>query len=164
MPSATAQMCRPTKNASSLPWRTRPTCVAAPAVMLIMCAPNEKDRLTLASGRAPDPCGIVARPCPGRRRPSARVDRYPDAFAASRAGVALALSATETKLLIELESTVGRVTRRELLTRVWNDGYAGDSRLVDAAVQRLRAKIEPVPADPTYIQTVRGTGYRMDRS
>jgi len=34
---------------------------------------------------------------------------------------------------------------------------------VDAAVQRLRAKIEPVPADPTYIQTVRGTGYRMDR-
>ncbi|SMO76704.1 winged helix-turn-helix domain-containing protein [Propioniciclava tarda] len=92
------------------------------------------------------------------------MDRYPDAFAASRAGVALALSATETKLLIELESTVGRVTRRELLTRVWNDGYAGDSRLVDAAVQRLRAKIEPVPADPTYIQTVRGTGYRMDRS
>lgn len=93
------------------------------------------------------------------------MDRYPDAFAASRAGVALALSATETKLLIELASTVGRVvTRRELLTRVWNDGDAGDSRLVDAAVQRLRAKIEPVPADPTYNQTVRGTGYRMDRS
>ena len=77
-----------------------------------------------------------------------RID--PDAFAAFRAGTPLALSATETKLLIELARNVGRVlTRRELLTRVWDYGYAGDSRLVDAAIQRLRAKIEPLPAEPT---------------
>lgn len=88
----------------------------------------------------------------------------PDAFTATRDGVQLSLSATETKLLIELGANVGRVvSRRELLTRVWNYGYAGDSRLVDAAVQRLRAKIEPLPSAPTYIQTVRGVGYRMDR-
>lgn len=91
-----------------------------------------------------------------------RID--PDAFAAWRSDVPLALSATETKLLIELARNVGRVlTRRHLLTNVWEYGYAGDSRLVDAAIQRLRVKIEPDPADPTYIHTVRGTGYRMDR-
>lgn len=91
-----------------------------------------------------------------------RVD--PEAFAAWLEDAPLTLSATETKLLIEFARNVGRVlTRRELLTRVWEYGYAGDGRLVDAAVQRLRAKIEPVPADPSYIHTVRGTGYRMDR-
>jgi DNA-binding response OmpR family regulator len=40
--------------------------------------------------------------------------------------------------------------------------YLGDSRLVDACVQRLRAKVEDVPSSPTLIRTVRGVGYRLD--
>jgi DNA-binding response OmpR family regulator len=55
------------------------------------------------------------------------------------------------------------LSRHQLLHRVWGYGYAGDSRLVDAVVQRLRAKVEPIPSQPTLIRTVRGIGYRLDR-
>ena len=44
---------------------------------------------------------------------------------------------------------------------MWEHGYLGDSRLVDACVQRLRAKIETDTSEPRYIQTVRGFGYRF---
>jgi two-component system response regulator MtrA len=47
---------------------------------------------------------------------------------------------------------------------VWDHQFLGDSRLVDVAVQRLRAKIEPDPARPRLIATVRGVGYRFERS
>lgn len=48
------------------------------------------------------------------------------------------------------------------LRLVWEHDYLGDSRLVDACVQRLRAKVEDVPSSPTLIRTVRGVGYRLD--
>jgi two-component system response regulator MtrA len=51
-----------------------------------------------------------------------------------------------------------------LLERVWNYSYLGDSRLVDVAVQRLRAKIEDDPAFPRLIRTVRGAGYKLART
>lgn len=86
------------------------------------------------------------------------------AMRVSASGRPVELTATELKLLLELAHHLGQVlTRHQLLASVWDYGYAGDSRLVDAAVQRLRAKIEPVAASPTYIQTVRGIGYRLDR-
>ena len=44
---------------------------------------------------------------------------------------------------------------------MWEQDYLGDSRLVDACVQRLRAKIETDTSEPRYIQTVRGFGYRF---
>jgi DNA-binding response OmpR family regulator len=44
---------------------------------------------------------------------------------------------------------------------VWDHDYLGDSRLVDAAIQRLRAKIEDDPKQPELIKTVRGVGYRF---
>jgi two-component system, OmpR family, response regulator MtrA len=50
-----------------------------------------------------------------------------------------------------------------LLSRVWHYDYLGDYRLVDVAVQRLRAKIEDDPANPVLIRTVRGVGYRLER-
>ena len=53
-------------------------------------------------------------------------------------------------------------TRELLLELVWNYDYLGDSRLVDAAVQRLRAKVEDDPKQPKLIHTVRGVGYRFD--
>jgi DNA-binding response OmpR family regulator len=87
------------------------------------------------------------------------------AMSVKRDGEPVALTPTELRLLVELAEHRGIVlSRHQLLQRVWGYGYAGDSRLVDAVVQRLRAKIEPVPAEPNYIHTVRGIGYRMDRS
>ena len=79
-----------------------------------------------------------------------------------RAGRPLALTATEFRLLAELARRPGRVFSRDLLLEnVWGYGYLGDSRLVDVAVQRLRAKVEADPAHPSLIVTVRGVGYRL---
>lgn len=81
----------------------------------------------------------------------------------TRDGEPVALTPTELRLLLELAQHAGQVLgRQQLLQRVWGYGYAGDSRLVDAVVQRLRAKIEPEPSQPRLISTVRGVGYRMD--
>lgn len=77
-------------------------------------------------------------------------------------GAPIALPPTELRVLLELSASPGRVfSREQLLTSVWEHDFLGDSRLVDAAVGRLRAKIEDVPAKPVYIQTVRGFGYRF---
>ena len=86
------------------------------------------------------------------------------AFRVTRNGVDLQLTATEFRLLLELARRPGQVFTRELLLeRVWGYEYLGDSRLVDIAVQRLRAKIEPEPGSPQLITTVRGVGYRLER-
>lgn len=86
------------------------------------------------------------------------------AMVVTRDGEPVALTPTELRLLLELAQHAGQVLgRQQLLQRVWGYGYAGDSRLVDAVVQRLRAKIEPEPSQPRLISTVRGVGYRMDR-
>ncbi|GII52976.1 transcriptional regulatory protein AfsQ1 [Planotetraspora thailandica] len=72
------------------------------------------------------------------------------------------LTPTELRLLLELVRHPGQVlNRRYLLRAVWDHTHLADSRLVDACVQRIRAKIEPVPADPVFIHTVRGFGYRF---
>jgi DNA-binding response OmpR family regulator len=79
-----------------------------------------------------------------------------------RAGQQLSLTPTELKLLLVLSGSPRQVfSREQLLDLVWEHDYLGDSRLVDACVQRLRAKIEPDPARPRYVQTVRGFGYRF---
>ena len=72
------------------------------------------------------------------------------------------LTPMELRLLLELVSNAGLVlSRQQLLGSVWGQDYLGDSRLVDACVQRLRAKIEDVPAEPRLLRTVRGFGYRF---
>jgi DNA-binding response OmpR family regulator len=77
-------------------------------------------------------------------------------------GTELHLTATELRLLLEFVRHAGQVlSRQTLLKRVWDYGYVGDSRLVDAAVARLRAKIERDPANPELLRTVRGLGYRL---
>jgi DNA-binding response OmpR family regulator len=79
-----------------------------------------------------------------------------------RDGTELHLTSTEFRLLVDLASVNGRVLSREdLLERVWGYDYFGDSRLVDVHIRRLRMKIEPDPASPTYLVTVRGTGYKL---
>ena len=85
-------------------------------------------------------------------------------FRATRGGADLQLTATEFRLLLELARRPGQVFTRELLLEsVWGYDYLGDSRLVDIAVQRLRAKVEAEPGDPRLITTVRGVGYRLER-
>jgi DNA-binding response OmpR family regulator len=79
-----------------------------------------------------------------------------------RAGRDVSLPPTELKLLLVLSGSPRQVfSREQLLSLVWEHDYLGDSRLVDACVQRLRAKIEADTSQPRYIQTVRGFGYRF---
>ncbi len=80
----------------------------------------------------------------------------------SKRGTPLPLPPTELRVLLELSASPGQVfSREQLLRSVWEHDFLGDSRLVDAAVGRLRAKIEDVPAKPVFVQTVRGFGYRF---
>lgn len=84
-------------------------------------------------------------------------------FTARREGTEIPLTATEFRLLLALARRPGQVfTREVLLDRVWGYDHLGDSRLVDVAVQRLRAKVEPDPAHPRLLFTVRGAGYKLD--
>lgn len=76
-------------------------------------------------------------------------------------GETLALTAREFALLVALAAHAGRVfTREQLLTRVWGNDYY-DVHVVDVHVGNLRKKLEEDPAAPTYIETVRGVGYRF---
>jgi DNA-binding response OmpR family regulator len=80
----------------------------------------------------------------------------------TKAGTDVRLTPTELRLLLELSRRPGQaLTRQHLLAEVWEHTYPGDSRLVDACVQRVRAKIEDEPAEPRLIETVRGFGYRF---
>ncbi len=86
----------------------------------------------------------------------------PDEGVVRIAGVEAHLTKTEFRLLVELASSPGRIFSREvLLERVWGLGYFGDGRLVDVHVRRLRTKIEPDPANPRHVVTVRGIGYKL---
>jgi DNA-binding response OmpR family regulator len=86
----------------------------------------------------------------------------PDAGIVRVSGVEAHLTKTEFRLLVELASNPGKIFSREvLLERVWGLGYFGDGRLVDVHVRRLRTKIEPDPASPHHVVTVRGLGYKL---
>jgi two-component system, OmpR family, response regulator MtrA len=86
------------------------------------------------------------------------------AFQAFKSDSELELTTIEMRLLAELVRNAGIVLTREvLLERVWGYDYLGDSRLVDMAIKRLRDKLGTPPAEPPYIATVRGVGYRFER-
>lgn len=89
------------------------------------------------------------------------IDR--SAMTVTKNGEELQLTPTELRLLLELSRRPGQaLSRQQLLQHVWEHDYLGDSRLVDACVQRLRSKVEDVPSSPQLIRTVRGIGYRLD--
>ena len=78
-----------------------------------------------------------------------------------RDGVELPLTPLEFDLLVALASRPNHVFDREsLLEKVWGYRHAGDTRLVNVHVQRLRAKIEKDPENPQIVLTVRGVGYK----
>jgi two-component system response regulator RegX3 len=69
----------------------------------------------------------------------------------------------EFELLEMLLRNAGRVlTRGQLIDRVWGSDYVGDTKTLDVHVKRLRAKVEPDPASPRHIVTVRGLGYKFE--
>jgi two-component system response regulator RegX3 len=69
----------------------------------------------------------------------------------------------EFDLLEYLLRNTGRVlTRGQLIDRVWGSDYVGDTKTLDVHVKRLRAKLEPDPANPKYLLTVRGLGYKLE--
>jgi two-component system response regulator RegX3 len=79
------------------------------------------------------------------------------------AGRPTQLPLKEFELLEMLLRNTGRVlTRMQLIDRVWGSDYVGDTKTLDVHVKRLRAKIEPDPAEPRHIVTVRGLGYKFE--
>ncbi len=78
-------------------------------------------------------------------------------------GIGVSLPLKEFELLEFLARNSGRVlTRAQLIDRVWGSDYFGDTKTLDVHVKRLRAKIEQDPANPVYIQTIRGLGYKFE--
>ena len=79
-------------------------------------------------------------------------------------GANLNLTRLEFDLLYHLLSNAGRVlTRERLLEQVWGYDFAGDTRAVDSAVKRLRAKLRTASDDADTIEAVRGVGYRLNK-
>jgi two-component system response regulator RegX3 len=78
-------------------------------------------------------------------------------------GQPVAMPLKEFDLLEFLMRNAGRVlTRHQLIDRVWGADYVGDTKTLDVHVKRLRAKLEPDPANPKYLLTVRGLGYKLE--
>ena len=78
-------------------------------------------------------------------------------------GGAVAMPLKEFELLEFLMRNSGRVlTRGQLMDRVWGSNYVGDGKTLDVHIKRIRSKIEPDPANPVYLTTVRGLGYRFE--
>lgn len=78
-------------------------------------------------------------------------------------GEAVSFPLKEFELLEMLLRNAGRVlTRGQLIDRVWGSDYVGDTKTLDVHVKRIRSKIEPDPAAPRYLVTVRGLGYKFE--
>ena len=78
-------------------------------------------------------------------------------------GTPVALPLKEFELLELLMSNPNRVmTRDMIIDRVWGPYHTSDTKTLDVHIKRLRTKIEPDPASPSYITTVRGLGYRFE--
>ena len=78
-------------------------------------------------------------------------------------GERVRLALKEFELLEMLLRNAGRVmTRGQLIDRIWGADYVGDTKTLDVHIKRLRTKIEPDPANPRYLVTVRGLGYKFE--
>ena len=95
------------------------------------------------------------------RRPGAHGRGTPRGLGAQATEVSMPLK--EFELLEMLLRNAGRVlTRGQLIDRVWGSDYVGDTKTLDVHVKRLRSKIEPDPARPGHLVTVRGLGYKFE--
>jgi DNA-binding response OmpR family regulator len=155
-----------------------------PPIILLTARGEESDKIAGLRRGADDyvvkpfsPAEIVARVDAVLRR-SAPLDAPPSrtieidglvidpmARAVTARGREIVLTAREFDLLVHLASNAGRVlSRDQLMEAVWNTSFLSDTRTVTVHVRRLRAKIEPDPAQPHYIQTAYRVGYRFRAS
>jgi two-component system response regulator RegX3 len=78
-------------------------------------------------------------------------------------GDLVSLPLKEFDLLEYLVRNSGRVlTRGQLIDRIWGSDYVGDTKTLDVHIKRLRSKVEPDPAHPVHLLTVRGLGYKYE--
>ncbi|MEK3775433.1 response regulator transcription factor [Paenibacillus sp. FSL K6-4396] len=78
-------------------------------------------------------------------------------------GQTIELKKKECELLFSLASSPGKIfTRTQLIDDLWGIDYEGDERTVDVHIKRLRERLEPVPE--LVISTIRGLGYRLERT
>lgn len=103
-----------------------------------------------------------AAPAVDRPLTAGRLELDPARFEVRLEGAPVALTATEFRLLETLMRRPGIVfTRDKLLDAAWGEGRAVTDRTIDVHILRLRQKIEPDPANPEFILSVRGIGYRF---
>lgn len=88
-----------------------------------------------------------------------------DSHTVTRDDVSIDLTPTEFNLLTVLAEQPGRVYSRLQLLEATQEGsvFEGYERTIDAHIKNLRAKIEPTPSSPIYIETVFGVGYRFTK-
>lgn len=147
-------------------------------VIVLSSRDDEADRVAALETGADDyvtkpfsPREVVARVRAVLRRaqPGSRAARHPELVSldperrrASVRGNDLELTRVEFDLLSHLLEVEGCVlSRTQLIDRVWGDGFALSDRTVDSHVKSLRKKIADAGGDPSWIETVRGIGYRM---
>jgi two-component system catabolic regulation response regulator CreB len=158
-------------------WRAKQLSIPMPIIVL-SSRDAEADRVAALESGADDyvtkpfsPREIVARVRAVLRRSaqvSANAPQSPPLTTdqrtrrATAAGRALDLTRVEFDLLAALLGAPGRVfTRAELIDRVWGDGFRITDRTIDSHVKALRKKISEAGAEPSWIETVRGVGYRL---
>lgn len=94
---------------------------------------------------------------------SGAIEVFPNRYEAYFDGEFLSLTRKEFELLSYLVRNKGIILSREqLLQAVWNYDFAGDTRIVDVHIAKLRDKIEKDKRNPKYIQTVFGFGYKLE--
>ena len=90
---------------------------------------------------------------------------YPQRARVEVDGEPVEMTKKELELLVHLARHPGRVfSRQELLDDVWGVQFAGYGHTVNTHINRLRAKVEPDPSSPQFVQTVWGVGYRFAES
>lgn len=105
---------------------------------------------------------------PDARQPRTVIEAGPvridtDRHSVTVSGVAVTLPLKEFELLEYLIDNANRVlTRGQIIDRVWGSNYYGDTKTLDVHVKRIRGKIEPDPANPRFLMTVRGLGYKFE--
>lgn len=88
---------------------------------------------------------------------------YSDRYEVRVADKEIEVTPKEFELLLYMATRKGRIlSRDQLLNRIWNFDYAGETRIVDVHISHLREKIEKDTKNPEYIKTVRGFGYKFE--
>ncbi|MGO4929143.1 response regulator [Fundicoccus sp. Sow4_D5] len=88
---------------------------------------------------------------------------YSDRYEVRIADKEIEVTPKEFELLLYMATRKGRIlSRDQLLNRIWNFDYAGETRIVDVHISHLREKIEKDTKNPEYIKTVRGFGYKFE--